>query len=431
MGGAIAVRASSSSSSSSSFPYLYAGFDGGGTRTTCVLCDQAGTVLGVGTGGRSNYHDIGMAAALTSLKSSFDEALKASGLGHKWLRVEACFGLAGLDSSKDMLAMTSAIASMQLVPDGVVGRHGISGGSRRRGKQRIEKNKEEGEQEREEEGEGPDEQRLKQHLVENDWRIAVKGAFIDEPGVTLIAGTGCVAAVQSRGRGGWSISSNSRSSAGGAGGDERGGGEGGGRAFRVGGWGHIVDDRGSGYDIGREALYVAMRDYDGRGPKTLLLEMLMQMLQVDEPQGIIARVYAEGMSVSEIASLSPLVSRAAAAGDPVALAILADKGRLLGELVVTAASKVGMLDTPFGVSLNGGVFKAGRPLLEPMEKRILSVAPRARIVEPRLTPACGAVVLLLERAGIRVDDHLVLSMRDSFDARVQARGGGWPLSHVD
>lgn len=225
-------------------------------------------------------------------------------------------------------------------------------------------------------------------LVVNDWRTAVTGAFIDQPGVTLIAGTGCVAAAQTAG---------------------------GKKTVRVGGWGHVVDDRGSAYDIGRDALYAAMRDYDGRGPKTRLLRMIMKELEVDDPPGIIARVYAEGMSVSEVASLSSLVSRAAASGDEVALAILEEKGELLAELVISAASRLGMLGSRLGVSLQGGVFKAGAPVVAPMEEKIRAAAPRAEVVEPRLGPACGAVVLLLRRAGTRVDDALVDGMRSSFD----------------
>jgi N-acetylglucosamine kinase-like BadF-type ATPase len=228
--------------------------------------------------------------------------------------------------------------------------------------------------------------RRRADLVENDWRTAVAGAFIDEPGVTLIAGTGCVAAAQ---------------------------GEGGRKVVRVGGWGHIVDDRGSAYDIGKDALYAAMRDYDGRSPKTELLPMIMRRLKVRQPQGIIARVYPGHLSVSAIASLSALVAQAADGGDQVAKAILEDKGRILGELVVSAASQLKMLDARFGVSLNGGVFKAGRPILGPMEETIRAAAPRAEVVEPKLPPACGAVVILLKRAGIDVDPRLVARMRSS------------------
>lgn len=39
---------------------------------------------------------------------------------------------------------------------------------------------------------------------------------------------------------------------------------------QVGGWGYLVGDEGSGYDLGRRAIIAALRDLDGRGEKTLL-----------------------------------------------------------------------------------------------------------------------------------------------------------------
>ena len=83
-----------------------------------------------------------------------------------------------------------------------------------------------------------------------------------------------------------------------------------------------------------------------------------------------------------------------------------------------------MLRTRFGVSLNGGVFRAGRPLLGPLEERIRAAAPRAAIVEPKLAPACGAVVLLLRRAGTEVDGRLVARMKSSFDGQTEMGRAG-------
>lgn len=328
---------------------IFAGFDGGGTRTTCVLCDSTGNVLGVGYGGRANYHDFGVANAVASLRIAFDAALRGSGLERNAIRLEASFGLAGLDSPKDFSTMTGAVSSMKLATS-------------------------------------------EDAIVVNDWRTAVTGAFIDEPGVTLIAGTGCVAAAQ------------------------RDSGE---KVVRVGGWGHIVDDRGSAYDIGREALYAAMRDYDRRGPRTKLLELLMAKLKVSEPQGIIERVYADDMAISEIASLSTVVSEAANDGDRVAKRMLEEKGKILGELVVSAASNLRMLRTRFGVSFNGGVFRAGEPLLRPLEQTILSSAPFAKLVEAKLPPACGAVILLFRRARLAIDTAVIGQMQSSLSRLVK------------
>ena len=45
----------------------------------------------------------------------------------------------------------------------------------------------------------------------------------------------------------------------------------------VGGWGPLLGDEGSGYDIGLHAVKAALRDYDGRGEKTMLRELVFDM----------------------------------------------------------------------------------------------------------------------------------------------------------
>lgn len=46
----------------------------------------------------------------------------------------------------------------------------------------------------------------------------------------------------------------------------------GGEVFMVGGWGGLVDDEGSGYDIGRAGIAAAIKASDGRGPQTMLTD---------------------------------------------------------------------------------------------------------------------------------------------------------------
>ena len=88
-------------------------------------------------------------------------------------------------------------------------------------------------------------------------------------------------------------------------------------------------------------------------------------------------------------------------GDAVATEILREKAALLAELVTTVASKLGLLDKAFGVALNGGVFNAGPPLLEPMWREIRASAPSATHHEAALPPAYGALLLLEEDPALR------------------------------
>ena len=59
---------------------LFAGFDGGGSKTACVLCDGNGTPLGEGFGGPSNFRYCGEDVARKSMTDALASAFAAAGL---------------------------------------------------------------------------------------------------------------------------------------------------------------------------------------------------------------------------------------------------------------------------------------------------------------------------------------------------------------
>ncbi len=70
------------------------GFDGGGTKTECVVLDSAGKIIGEGRGGPSNPLRCGFDAAFGSLRQAANEALNTAGL-HTNSISGVCAGLAG------------------------------------------------------------------------------------------------------------------------------------------------------------------------------------------------------------------------------------------------------------------------------------------------------------------------------------------------
>src|SRR5579863_7021122 len=70
------------------------GFDGGGTKTDCVVLDSDGSVVGEGQGGPSNALRIGFDDAFRSISAAAAEALKHAGL-HSADITSVCAGLAG------------------------------------------------------------------------------------------------------------------------------------------------------------------------------------------------------------------------------------------------------------------------------------------------------------------------------------------------
>ncbi len=207
-------------------------------------------------------------------------------------------------------------------------------------------------------------------LVVNDALIALVAGAGDRPGIVVVSGTGSIA----YGR------------------DARG------RAARSGGWGYLLGDEGGGFWIGRAALVAVVRQFDGRGPRTVLTEMVLSAMEINTPPQLIHAVYERGPQRYAIARIAPIVQQAAERGDAVAADIIE---RAAAELAAAAASVIGRLDMrgePFPTVLVGGVFRGVPSLVGKMAARIAEVAPRSDVSQLTTEPALGAVTLALAAA---------------------------------
>ena len=207
-------------------------------------------------------------------------------------------------------------------------------------------------------------------LVVNDALVALVAGAGEEPGVVLVAGTGSIA----YGR------------------DARG------RAARAGGWGYLLGDEGAGFWIGRAALSAVVRQFDGRGPVTLLTDMVLKHMRLDSPTQLIHEIYYRDVHRHAIAGLAALVDQAAEAHDAVAGQILARAG---AELTAAAASVITRLDMRgqmFPTILAGGIFRGVPWLATDVTARLSEVAPRSEVRLLDVEPAVGAVRLAIAAA---------------------------------
>lgn len=128
-----------------------------------------------------------------------------------------------------------------------------------------------------------------------------------------------------------------------------------GNILRTGGWGHILGDEGSGYDIGHQALQAAVRAADGRGEATVLLERILRQWEVLHASALIGQVYGN-TDKARIARLSSIVFEAAQAGDEVACKIVQ---QAVDELVLAVITVGKALKVPedelLSVALGGGL----------------------------------------------------------------------------
>lgn len=207
-------------------------------------------------------------------------------------------------------------------------------------------------------------------VVVNDALVALVADAGDQPGVVVVAGTGSIA----YGR------------------------DGNGRAARAGGWGYLLGDEGGGFWIGRAALSAVVRQFDQRGPATLLTDLVLKQMQLTTPAEVIHAIYDRGLQRHSIAAIADVVQRANEAGDAVAAEIL---DRAAAELATAAASvvtRLGMRGDVFPTVLAGGIFKGIPSLVAGVTARLAEVAPRSDVRRLETEPARGAVTLALAAA---------------------------------
>ncbi len=126
-----------------------------------------------------------------------------------------------------------------------------------------------------------------------------------------------------------------------------------GRTARVGGWGHVIGDKGSGYEIGLLGLKAAVQHLDREGRWSRLGENLLAALVLNEPEDLID--WAKAAGKPEIAALAMEVFAAAAEGDQIAADILKAAAESLVEDGVRCARKLVKAGAPVRFLLAGSV----------------------------------------------------------------------------
>lgn len=202
---------------------------------------------------------------------------------------------------------------------------------------------------------------LKNVTVETDARIALEAAFAGSAGIVVIAGTGSIALYRTED----------------------------GQLLRVGGWGKLIGDEGSGYTIGRDALNMVMRHHDGRSEKTLLTAKALQHFAVGAIEDIIPKLYHEA---ADIASFTPKVFEAAAERDLVAHSVVLKNATELSELVRTLVMHARpRMKLP--VALMGGLLETENLYSKMVKDKILNSLPQIVLQKPKFPTAFGAAII--------------------------------------
>jgi len=304
------------------------GVDGGGRKTYAIVANALGELLGAAASGPSNWEMVGVDGARETLAGAVDLALAEAGIERSALDASV-FGLAGVDWPSDVDRLDAALEPIGL------------GGARR---------------------------------ILNDAFVALRAGTTQPWGVSVIAGTGTVAA--------------GRNPAG--------------KEFRTLGEGAIFGDFGDEFDVSELAVRAVADQYTGRGPSTMLADLLCEHLRAESVAAMLERLCREDPRIRspEVQILTPLVLQATERGDLVARGILERIGQALGSAAGLVAKRLDMGDLEFDVVCAGNLFRTpNRYLLDQLELEARREAPNAQLTLLDVPPVVGAALIALELAG--------------------------------
>ena len=308
--------------------------DAGGTGCRAALCNKNGHILGFSQGSSCNYHSIGVEKATENLTVLLTTLAKK-----QVLRVNCVvLGLAGLDTKKDEVTLTSiinqALTTANIVADAI--------------------------------------------YLYNDAMLTLKGSVGENNGVLITAGTGSIACGITKE----------------------------GLETRVGGWGYLVGDEGSGYSIGRAAITHILKSYDGQEKSSGISAAILNEMSFADIDELINWVYSPRFSVAQVAALTPIIVRLAEEGDQQGEKIIHSACQELSDMGFTIIKKLGLLSAEFSLVLSGGVLK-NLIVHRQVIKLLTSACPGLQVVTPSYQPICAGLRYGLMKMGI--DNTTLLS----------------------
>ena len=293
------------------------GFDGGGTKTDCVLMDESGAVAARSRSGASNPTSFGAEVSLAALSGAASDALRTAGRSEK----DVAYLVAGISGAGEPSMRSALQLGLQPgFPNATI-------------------------------------------LITSDLVLSL-GATGEIPSVVVIAGTGSAVLGRTAPF----------------------------ELARAGGFGPVIGDPGSAYDIGRKAVAMCFQKHLNSEAFPLgakILETFKWKFNEFFDQ-------ARAQPGAVFPKIFPVVGGAAEGGDVAARTLLAGAAQDLQEQAREVIEKLKLRDANFFLAKTGGVFDGSAFLNAQFDSLIREIAPKARIGPLPRTVAEAAAQLARE-----------------------------------
>ena len=288
------------------------GIDGGGSNTKLLITDSSLKKLNEASGGATNFHKIGLEEAVINVQNLVEPLLANYNNNSKFALV---LGTAGAGRKEDAEQLETYLS--ESLPD------------------------------------------IENIKVVSDAEITIRGAFENENGAVLIAGTGSILYYKFNNV-----------------------------INRVGGFGRLIGDEGSGYTIGRKGLNILSKMLDGRIEKTLLAELANEKYGFDSTHNLISKIYRESFDVAKFAET---VIEAAEKKEEHSFKILEEQAtELINHCRVMLGNEY---SKEIRLILIGGLVESDNLFKHMLIEKLHKETPQINIVKPKHRPEYGAVLI--------------------------------------
>ncbi|HVQ29248.1 MAG TPA: BadF/BadG/BcrA/BcrD ATPase family protein [Vicinamibacteria bacterium] len=271
---------------------LLVAVDGGGTRTRAAVADLEGRVLARGFGPSSNLQEVGLDEVGKALTTAVEGALLQVP-GAAWK------GEGSAWKSGRIAAACFGLAGVDTREDEAR----LGGWLREQGM-------------------------TARFSILNDAELVLACGTPDGTGVALISGTGSIGLGRAPD----------------------------GRTARVGGWGPLMGDEGSGYQLALRALRLATQTADGRAEAPTLLRAALTHWSAPDAFALMHQIYAPATSPADIAGFAASVLDLGARGDAAAILLVEEVARELAVHVRVVIQKLKLTQPP--LALGGGLLRS-------------------------------------------------------------------------
>lgn len=200
--------------------------------------------------------------------------------------------------------------------------------------------------------------------ITNDAMLGLYAALKGEDGILVIAGTGSIGYLKQNGE-----------------------------LKRFGGWGHLINDDGSGYTIATKAIRFIAYSFDVNESETALKKAVFEKLGITELRSLIQFVYAS--SKGDIAALVPVIEKCANEGDPQANEILNWAGERLSRLAIGLCKQYNV--TAPKIAISGSVLRKMPSVKETFCNAVKEEVGDFTLIDESFDPTTGGYYIWLEQ----------------------------------